>query len=225
MRPVDKGQNSKRFSPYGEARDPLGNWIGWYCSYCEMSVNNMIEVEHVVPLKKGGDEHAWENFLLSCKYCNTRKSDNNASRAGYLWPDTDNTDMAFEYSQKDIVKPRGNLSPQAKTAAQNTIELVKLDIKPQEIAARGLKDLRFMHRDEAWKKAKRSLLNWHASPSSAMADQIAMTAAGCGFYSVWCAVFANEPTIVEKIKDEFKGTYRTQFDPFGAPKKRSGGIF
>lgn len=61
----------------------LANQEG-YCSYCEMGVRNMVEVEHVVPRNHGGAPLEWENFLLSCRYCNGIKSNKNISRAGYI---------------------------------------------------------------------------------------------------------------------------------------------
>ncbi len=48
MRPVDKGIASTKYSNYSDARHDLANVIGYYCSYCEMPVKNMIEVEHVI---------------------------------------------------------------------------------------------------------------------------------------------------------------------------------
>ncbi len=54
MRPVDKGTSPKTYTNYQDARDDLADRIEWVCSYCEMGVKNMINVEHVVPLAKGG---------------------------------------------------------------------------------------------------------------------------------------------------------------------------
>lgn len=40
MRPVDKGDKSKEYNCYNDARDDLTKRIGFYCSYCEMSLYN-----------------------------------------------------------------------------------------------------------------------------------------------------------------------------------------
>jgi len=129
MRPVDKGDAPKQYSHYREARNDLAARIGWYCSYCEMPVKNMIEVEHLIPIKNGGAELDWENFLLSCKYCNTLKSDRNTSRKGYFWADKDNTLLAFTY-QSAIIKANGQLNSSQVRIAQNTIDLMGLDRYP-----------------------------------------------------------------------------------------------
>ena len=67
MRAVDKGNSITVYNSYGDARHDLAAIIGYFCSYCEMGTNNMIEVEHVHPTANGGYELSWENFLLSCK--------------------------------------------------------------------------------------------------------------------------------------------------------------
>lgn len=47
-----------------------------------MRMSNMPEVEHVIPRAHGGAAMDWDNFLLSCKYCNTCKGDRILSRDG-----------------------------------------------------------------------------------------------------------------------------------------------
>ncbi|MBK9452257.1 MAG: HNH endonuclease [Bacteroidetes bacterium] len=85
MRCIEKGASPRQYKDYHDARNDLAGRIGWYCAYCEMRVTNMIEVEHVHPVNHGGNELDWNNFLLSCRYCNGIKTDRNTSRRGYLW--------------------------------------------------------------------------------------------------------------------------------------------
>ncbi|MCI8672936.1 MAG: hypothetical protein HFI89_05540 [Lachnospiraceae bacterium] len=49
----------------------------------------MPEIEHKEAKSQGGDILLWENFLLSCKYCNTRKGVivKKGDLHQYLWPD------------------------------------------------------------------------------------------------------------------------------------------
>lgn len=48
--------------------------IGPFCSYCEISVTGLLEVEHCVPKSNYPTfSTSWENFLLSCGACNTAK--------------------------------------------------------------------------------------------------------------------------------------------------------
>ena len=74
MRPVNKGESPYQFiKDYKDAQSFLENRIGIYCSYCEMPIINAPEVEHIVSKTNGGDKTKWENLLLGCKYCNSRK--------------------------------------------------------------------------------------------------------------------------------------------------------
>ena len=41
MRPVNR--NTRTYTDYRAARNDLSTSIGWYCSYCEMPVKNMID--------------------------------------------------------------------------------------------------------------------------------------------------------------------------------------
>ncbi len=223
MRPVDKGNAPKAYTEYKQARHDLANQIGYYCSYCEMSVRNMIEVEHIHPQANGGASLDWDNFLLSCRYCNGAKSNNNSSRKGYLWPDIDNTDLVFSYSEIDIIKPQLGLPPAIYQAALATINLMGLNRAfapnlPYPTEA----NTRWITRIEAWNKAKRSLTNWTKNPSREMAELIGIAATKAHF-SIWCTVFANQPQVIKAIVAEYKGTYTTK-DQQGIRKIRPKGI-
>ena len=75
MRPVNKGDSPyQKIKSYGDALPYLEKRLGIYCSFCEMRINHVPEVEHVASKTRGGDLTAWNNLLLGCKYCNSRKS-------------------------------------------------------------------------------------------------------------------------------------------------------
>lgn len=100
MRPINKGTSPYReISNYSEALPYLERRIGVYCSYCEFRIDHVPEVEHISSKSKGGDRTDWNNLLLACKYCNSRKSKKTSADdiEEYLWPDTDNTAIAFSY--------------------------------------------------------------------------------------------------------------------------------
>ncbi|WP_043706610.1 HNH endonuclease [Tenacibaculum ovolyticum] len=204
MRPVDKGTAPKNYNQYKEARNDLGKQIGWYCSYCEMPITNMIEVEHIVPRNNGGDPLSWDNLLLSCKYCNTIKGARNPSRNGYIWPDKDNSDLAFDYSETAGI---GVLNANIQIEALNTIELMGLDRNPGFPNEPTDADSRWIFRLQAWLIAKKSLENWNCKSTPEMANQIALTAKGSGFYSIWIKIFSGEPEVITAIRDSFDGTY------------------
>ena len=214
MRPVDKGDALQAYRNYGEARHDLAGRLGYYCSYCEMKVRNSLEVEHVLPRNQGGAPVDWNNFLLSCKYCNTIKGDHNDNLEYYFWPDRDNTDLAFDYSEARVIEPSKNLSDDQKALAESTIRLMGLDRIPGGREEPTPADTRWRSREEVWFMAKGSLKRWHAAPIPEMAEQIASGALGCGHYSIWMKIFEQESEVLLEI-DEI---YRTKglFKEFAA---------
>ena len=203
MRPVDKGEAPKAYTSYQAARHDLAMRIGYYCSYCEMKVRNSIEVEHILPRNRGGAEVDWDNFLLSCKYCNTVKSDHNDNLTNYLWPDRDNTDLAFEYVAEKAVRPNPNAAPAIRQLAQNTIDLMGLNRYPGSRHKPTPADTRWRSRKEAWDLAYMSYNNWKEAPIAPMAHQIASTALN-GHYSIWMTVFKDEPMVLDAIDTEYR---------------------
>ena len=92
MRPIDKGESPyRKIGNYQEAEPYLNKRIGRYCSFCEMPIFHVPEVEHREGKASGGDLTAWENLLYGCKYCNTRKAQKiKAGEADkWIWPDKD----------------------------------------------------------------------------------------------------------------------------------------
>jgi len=223
MRPVDKGITPKVYTNYGDARHDLAKVIGYYCSYCEMNVSNSIEVEHILPQNQGGAKLDWNNFLLSCKYCNTIKSDNNDNSTDYLWPDIDNTDLAFKYSEDNVIKPKDNISSSLKTLVKNTINLIGLDRTPGGNHKPTEADTRWRSRKEAWDKAKRSYKKWLEAPIKPMAESIAISSRN-GHYSIWCEVFKDQPIVLQEIDKEYRemGLFK-KFKIDGTRLIRSGG--
>ncbi|MCT4615817.1 MAG: HNH endonuclease [Marinifilaceae bacterium] len=200
MRPVDKGNAPKTYTDHGQARHDLAVRIGYYCSYCEMKIRNSIEVEHILPQNQGGAPLDWDNFLLSCKYCNTRKGDHNDNLDDYLWPDRDNTDLAYTYSEAEAIVPKSNLDAQLRDKAQESIDLMKLNLHSDQTTEA---DTRWRSRKEAWDLAQKSYTNWKAAPILAMANQIAKTSLN-GHYSIWIEVFKNEPMVLTEIDKEYR---------------------
>lgn len=198
MRPVDKGTPTKVYTDYGKARHDLAYRIGYYCSYCEMKVRNSIEVEHILPINQGGNPIDWGNFLLSCKYCNTIKSDHNDTLNDYLWPDRDNTDLAFSYEEGKAVGPNRHTNSAIQRLAENAIELMGLNRYPDGDHEPTEADTCWKSRKEAWDLAYRSYSNWKEAPIPPMADQIAIASLN-GHYSIWIEVFKEEPVVLEAI--------------------------
>lgn len=225
MRSVEKGLSSNTYTNYKDARNDLANTIGWYCSYCEMPVRNMIEVEHVHPVKNGGIETDWNNFLLACRYCNANKKNNNRNRLGYFWPDIDNTCLAFLYSELNIIEPAVGLQPNEIAIANDTIKLTGLNRTPHSGNEPTDADSRWIARISALGVINESYDDWINNQTQAFARQIALTAIGHGFYSFWILKFAGFQLVIDAINAKFSGTYVTQNDAMGNKIIRQGGIF
>jgi len=211
MRPVSKGDAPKIYKEYGEARNDLIKRLGIYCSYCEMVITNIPAVEHVIPIKNGGSELEWDNFLLSCVYCNSNKSNNNKDRKEYLWPDKDDTFNAFIYEYGQPISVNNSMSSVQKRYAQNTINLLKLDREPNTKLWNNHKDMRPMSRLEAWQKAKESLNDWNDLPVEQLANAICRTAVSVGHFSIWMNVFEQHQLIQSKLVESFVGTNKKYF--------------
>lgn len=225
MRSVERGLAPNTYLNYKEARNDLAGQIGWYCSYCEMPVTNMIEVEHIHPINNGGHELDWGNFLLACRYCNGVKKDRNAGRAGYFWPDRDNTTLAFQYSEKDIIEPNPSLNPIERDSAIETIGLMGLNRTPHSGNEPTDADSRWIARINAIGVINESFDDWIKEPTPISARHIARTAKGQGFYSFWMLKFAGIPEVINAINTAFIGTYLPQFDSHGIKTLRPGGTF
>lgn len=213
MRPVNKGDAPEiEFKKYQEAEPYLEKRLGAYCSFCEMPINHVPEVEHKEAKARGGDETKWTNLLLSCKYCNTRKNIIVGTGEGknYLWPDEDDTFHAFLYDTEIPQLNEQYLQGQGqdvKQKAENLYHLIKLDNVPLTPA---VKDRRYAVRNEARNYALDSKKGWDRvkkSPEkSVYLQQIEMLAKASGFFSVWMNVFRDDMEVKKMLVAAFKGT-------------------
>ena len=203
MRSVDRGpwptgNDGRRisFAAYGHAKIPLTERIGEYCSYCERPGD--LHVEHVVPKSVAEDlETEWSNLLLGCVNCNSRKSNDNDSRNGYLWPDCDDTFRAFVYRSGGRVSVNETLVQGERRKASALLGLVGLG------AMGSPTDRRRHKRRRAWDQAVgvRKLVN--GDNSRILAVEVAL---GTGFFSVWMTVFHDDKDMRRRLKEAFPGT-------------------
>ncbi|MCM3358655.1 HNH endonuclease [Psychrobacillus sp. MER TA 171] len=225
---MNRVNNNKTYTDYKDARDDLADILGWYCSYCEMPVKNVIEVEHIVPIHKGGGKLNWSNFLLSCKYCNTVKNANNSTRSGYVWPDKDNTFRAFEYQYGVPIEAHSvNIAePILYKTVTDTIKLLGLNREPYNDSAKPtVKDTRWISRNSVWGLAMDSLVDYEASGHhSTVANCISRTAIASGHFSIWMTVFDNYLFVKNLILEAFVGTDISCFDENGTPVARVNGL-
>ena len=213
MRPIDRGPcptddrgNPVYFSTYHDAKNDLLCRIGGYCSYCERRGDNL-DIEHVVPkIHCPNLEREWTNLLLACKNCNSRKSNRNRSRHGYMWPDQDDTEAAFDYFADGVVKVSAKLSNVNCDRAQALLELVSLDHIPRRNRReiQRAKDLRWLNRKQTWGKAEQ--IRRKVEEGDIEIDAVIMIAQLSGFWSVWMAVFDNFPQVRDRLRSAFSGT-------------------
>lgn len=216
MRPVDKWKApDAEFEKYQDAEPYLEERLGPYCSFCEYPIHHVPEVEHRESKARGGEELDWDNLLLSCKYCNTRKGKvvGKGEKEKYLWPDQDDTFHAFLYDETGVPKLHDiyleKQGTDVKEKAQALFELLKLDnvpIKPTD------KDRRFKKRSEVWNNAVNSKNTWGKIKETDMKkdylETIEMLAKESGFFSVWMTVFEDDIEVREMLIHTFKGTRR-----------------
>lgn len=213
MRPINKGEApEKEFKKYQDAEAYLENRIGEYCPFCEFPIKHVPEVEHIEAKKRGGAELEWENLLLSCKYCNTRKGTivGRGEKGKYLWPDEDDTFHAFSYDTDIPMLSEGYLKRQGENVrerADNLFQLIKLDNVP---TSPKNKDRRYMKRNEARNCAIESKIGWEKvsrlSERETYLNLIVMLARETGFFSTWMNVFKEDQEVKELLVEAFKGT-------------------
>ncbi|SAY39098.1 HNH endonuclease [Candidatus Synechococcus spongiarum] len=212
MRSVQRGEwptgnNGSRisFQPYQKAKDHLIERIGEYCSYCERCGD--LAVEHVIPKSKAENlETEWSNLLLGCVNCNSRKSNKNNSRDGYLWPDCDDTFNAFVYHESGRVSVNEGLAGDEHHKASALFDLVGLGAEGTSM------DKRQRKRREAWNTAAKYRDSIHDDNSADKSREIEIrelaikNALGIGFFSVWMTVFHDDEDMRQRLTEAFAGT-------------------
>jgi len=157
MRPVERGADPGPFTDYKHAAPHLRLRLGDYCSYCERQIETHLAVEHLRPKSHDpGLRNTWSNFLLACVNCNSCKCDTPINLQEYLWPDVDNTMLAFQYEPGGIITASVGLSAGLVGKAQETIRLLGLDMYPGNPGREpSISDQRWLRRQQAWQKAER----------------------------------------------------------------------
>jgi len=225
VRPVERGDAPRAYTKYGDAIGDLEERLGIYCSYCERRLPTGLAVEHVVPksLEKAL-ETEWTNFLLGCTNCNSVKGDQPVTVDEVLWPDRDNTFLAFKYVKGGFVHLADDLNDEQKTKAQALLDLVGLQRHRGRGWARPApRDKRWQQREQVWAAAVRCKENFEILEGVPAAEELVLSAAeGFGFFSVWMTVFNGYPSVKAGLIALFAGTADC-FDADGKPLNRAGG--
>ena len=217
MRPVNKGEvPDQEFTEYQDAEPFLEARLGAYCSFCELPIKHVPEVEHIEAKAEGGALTDWSNLLLSCKYCNTRKGTKvkKGEKVQYLWPDEDDTFHPFMYSNGIAQINEEFLSKQDEVyskAAKKLFELVNLG----NMLSLKEKDRRFMTRNEAYNNALNSRDGWikmkENEEKESYLDLMICLAQNTGFFSTWMEVFQDDEEVRSALIKGFRGTRESIF--------------
>lgn len=201
----------ERYSPYGKAKMPLLGNLGWYCSYCESpKTPDELAVEHVEPKGANGDETAWDNFILSCRMCNSIKGRQVIHASEYHWPHKDNTYNDFIYTAGGVVLLNPNLSREEKEKAKKLFDLVKLGAYEGSEMLPTQCDYRWKKRLETWTEAER--LKNKMDAGTADVEEIIRMAKSLGYWSVWFTVFKENREVRRRLATDFLGTCVSYFE-------------
>lgn len=210
------------FTDWTRAIPPLVERTGPYCHLCEMRVTNPIAIEHLF-FKDGYPrlKDHWNNFLLACYYCNSRKGNKRLLapyRKKYFWPHLHNTITKFEYPVDGSVRPKSDLSSYDQECAQRTIALYCLDA---EVTANGNQDQRRLERLETIKIAIDLLLDFQRGKVEIRA--IVDVARSRGFFSIWYSLFYHNPEVRKALVEapDFHLAETMCFDAEGLPVQRA----
>jgi uncharacterized protein (TIGR02646 family) len=223
MRPVDKGKNEKKYSDYPQARGDLIDRLGEYCSYCEMRLEASLHVEHVQPKSLHPELRCeWDNLLLACGRCNSVKGDRNIKIEDYLWPDKNNTFMAFIYNEGGRITVNPTLNNKQKECAGNLLELVGLNKHPGNDPKS--RDKRWKYRKDRWDLASSSLKLLNNNNTEEMREYIVEIAYLNGYWSIWMTVFKDDQDMLKRLIERFPGTCKGCFDKEGRSISRKDGV-
>ncbi len=143
MRPINRGSVPlvngipRVVMDYKDWRKALIDRIGPYCCYCNMPLNDALQVEHVIAQDiDPALALSWDNMLLACGPCNRSKSAKPCPPTTHYLPQFHNTHLAFVASAISVHPRVPNASaifltyrgaPALAANANNTIQLCKLD--------------------------------------------------------------------------------------------------
>ena len=227
MRPVVRGAvpqvngQPKTVSNYKNWRADLIARMGAYCCYCTMRLPESPQVEHVTAQKIASSQAlTWDNLVLACGACNSRKNASSCAPSTHFLPDTHNTHLAFEQQivphpkQRGqlaaIIRVRPGLTPAQQDKAQATIDLCGLaNIPTDRRRMMQAIDLRWKYRYQEMLEAGIQRKNWNSTNATGQAlllDCIRAIVERGGFFSVWFDAFHDVPPVKQVLLNAFPGT-------------------
>lgn len=226
MRPVTRPTAPGVYGKYQDAIGDLENAFGCYCSYCEQRFPALLAVEHVSPKSlDAARETDWENFLLGCVNCNSRKGDTPTNLQDFIWPDKDNTLLALEYKEGGLIKSASGLSLAVQAKATALVELVGLDRHPGQPPGKKPteRDKRYKEREEIWRLARKKRDALTQNDNGDYREALVDLAKYSGFFGVWFHAFSGDVDMCTRLIEAFAGTAKDCFDENCSPQPRQGG--
>lgn len=236
MRPVYKGLWPTRpdnaairlvFTDWTNAKKSLVERTGEFCHLCEIYMPMGLAVEHIMPkVHFGLLSDKWDNFLLICTACNSRKHNDIPARPyklKYYWPHLHNTLLAFQSPFNGpsafLVTPSSALNPDQLSRANATINLYKLD---QKLLLSGEPDPRYRRKFEIGSMAMHRYLDYKRGQCTL--QSVTENAKANGFFTLWLEIFKNERPVVDALLDlpDFKLDRAQWFDAQNVPQGRNG---
>ena len=219
-------------------RADLLDRLGPYCCYCNIRLPESPQVEHVTAqVLASGQALDWDNLLLACGACNSRKNALPCTPTTHFLPHAHNTHLAFAYQTiphpvqpgklAAVVVVRPGLSAAQHTKALATIELCQLANIPTDNRrlAQAI-DLRWKYRQEELLEAGLYRNHWDAVDATGqqlLLDSIERLARKGGFFSVWFAAFHDVPAVKQALLAAFPGTAACFPAPAYDPVERISG--
>ena len=136
--------------------------------------------------------------------------------ANHLLPDRDNTAAAYDYTMDGKITLAAGLTASQQALEKNTLSLVGLDKRLNQVTDSNGQLVavdRVRQRLEVWLIAQVSKDDLQMNSNDAFRRQIARTATGHGFFSIWMTVFQDDPDVRKLLINEFAGTAADCFDP------------
>jgi hypothetical protein len=142
----------------------------------------------------------WENLLLSCTYCNSRKPKKIIKLYNYYWPHLNNTFLAFDISKTGSIIVKMGLNNKQTVKAQETINLYGLD---KYVDSNGGIESRYEARLNAISQALEAIEDYNRQQITL--NGVIRNAKSSGFWSVWFTIFT-QPEVRKVLIEYFNGT-------------------
>lgn len=202
------------YKEYGEAKGPLVANMGEYCSYCENNIDEAdLTVEHIEPQSLSDTtklpyyRHHWNNFLISCRLCNSVKSKKHYLPSETHLPHNNNTFLSLSYLTGGIVMVNPMLTGKSKQHAENLVMMTGLNRFGSNCSP---KDKRWIYRNRVWNIALTDLQDYVNKKITV--ERVIKDAKAHGFWSVWFTLFKGQDLVLKRLITDFEGTCTTCFD-------------